>query len=172
METAGAWVCSTRLEGRHAPVKSSGQHDGQPSSDLTRCPCSLCLTPSFTKTACEDRPQVSHGRGLLWFLWLLWLRRWLWWLCWLCWLRWLWFRRDVGEMCLSISLHACIEFGWQNTSESDSRGRRHPRALDDQQLLAIEGSSLGLDVPMAGVRNMPHFCGKKWLQASHQPNSP
>ena len=31
-----------------------------------------------------------------------------------------------------------------------------PRALDDQQLLAVEG--LGLDVRVDGGRKMPHFC--------------
>ena len=40
LESVGAWVSSPE-GGRRATVKFSGQHDGQPSSDLTRCPCSL-----------------------------------------------------------------------------------------------------------------------------------
>ena len=41
-------------------------------------------------------------------------------------------------MCLSITLHGCTEFGWQNTWESDSWRPRHFRALDNQHLLANE----------------------------------
>ena len=44
--------------------------------------------------------------------------------------------------------------------EVNSRRPRHPRALDNQQLLAIEGSQkvrnqLGLNVRIDGVRKMP-----------------
>ena len=44
-------------------------------------------------------------------------------------------------------------------------------ALDNQQLSAVEGSSMGLDVRMDGVRKMPHFYGKS-LRASFKPTSP
>ena len=44
-------------------------------------------------------------------------------------------------MSLSLLLHRCTEFGWQKTWERDSRHPRHPRALDNQQLLAVERSS-------------------------------
>ena len=48
--------------------------------------------------------------------------------------------RDNGGQCARPQLptiYLCSM--WQNTWESDSRRPRHPRALDNQQLLAIEG---------------------------------
>ena len=41
-------------------------------------------------------------------------------------------------------------FGWQNTWESDSQRPRHPRALDNQQLLANEGSKKKRDSRPSG----------------------
>ena len=64
-------------------------------------------------------------------------------------------------MCLSINPSRCTELGWQNTWESDSQRPRHPRALDNQQLLAIEGYTLGLDVRVDAVRKMPQNVLKK-----------
>ena len=60
--------------------------------------------------------------------------------------------------CLSMSHSGCTLFGWQNTWESDSRRPRHPRALDNQQLLANEGSKKkGTHVRVDGVRKRQHF---------------
>ena len=57
----------------------------------------------------------------------------------LWWLWSLWCGHDVTALSLSISLRRCTEFGWQNVWESDSR---HPRAVENQHLLAVESWAL------------------------------
>ena len=51
-----------------------------------------------------------------------------------------WCGRCALRACLSIPVRACTEFGWQNAWELDSRRPRHLRALDDKELIIIEGS--------------------------------
>ena len=50
-----------------------------------------------------------------------------------------------GDLCvhgqsLSMNHDACNKSRWQNAWESDSWRPRHPQALDDEELLIIEGS--------------------------------
>ena len=77
----------------------------------------------------------------------------------------------ISKPILSCNVSEALIYMWQNTWESDSRRPRHPKALDDLELLAIEGSKKSPKTPRTQLHEEESEKSRKY-EAVNTANKP